>query len=454
MDSMHIPEHLISKYNKAIPRYTSYPTVPHWQATAPTEAQWISHLNHSMRENPEISLYIHLPYCENLCTYCGCNKRITKNHAVESPYIDALLTEWSLYLSQLNVRPVLKEMHLGGGTPTFFSPSQLKRLISAIRESVELADDYSFSFEAHPNSTTTEHLGTLFTLGFNRISIGVQDVSPEILKAINRYQTEEQVARVTTEARSIGYTSINYDIIYGLPFQTVYHIEATMQFISRMMPDRIAFYSYAHVPWKSKAQRAFTDQDVPYGNEKQKLKESGEAALESLGYYAIGMDHFALRTDSLFLAYQEGKMHRNFMGYTDQYTRCMIGLGASSISDCWSMFIQNEKKIEDYQKCINAGLIPICSGHELTDEEMLTRQKMLDLICRDQLTWSKGSTTESIIYENYDELIDMCTDGLITMHENQIRLTPLGQKFIRNICATIDPKLKSEAETVRFSQAI
>jgi oxygen-independent coproporphyrinogen-3 oxidase len=359
-----------------------------------------------------------------------------------------------MYLDGLETSPILKEMHLGGGTPTFFSPAHLERLVNTISQSITLADEYSFSFEAHPNSTSSEHLQTLFNAGFQRISIGVQDVSANILKAINRFQTEEQVEEVTLSAREIGYSSINYDIIYGLPFQTIENIDNTMAFIEKMRPDRIAFYSYAHVPWKSKGQRAFTDEDVPYGITKQALKERGELALENMGYLPIGMDHYALPTDSLSVAHQSGKMHRNFMGYTDQYSQSMIGLGASSISDSWSMFVQNEKKIEDYQKSIKAGILPIYCGHELNVDEKETRQKMLDLICRDQMNWTSGGITATIIKNNMDQLQEMQKDGLLKVSSSSIEVTPLGQKLIRNICSAIDPKLQNETAEMRFSQAI
>ncbi len=439
---------LIEKYNTAVPRYTSYPAVPHWQREAPSQEAWLRTLNANISEHNEISVYIHLPFCENLCTYCGCNKRITKNHAVEMPYIDAVIQEWDIYLDSFETTPVIKELHLGGGTPTFFDPLELRRLISYITSSVEVAADHSFSFEAHPNSTTAEHLMELYDLGFKRLSIGVQDVSPKILKAINRHQTVEQV-RVTTElAREIGYDSINYDIIYGLPFQTEEHIHQTMDLIDEMRPDRIAFYSYAHVPWKSKGQRAYDEKDLPMGTAKQHLKDVGEARLIDMGYLTIGMDHYALPTDQLYISYQAGQMHRNFMGYTDQYTRCMIGLGASSISDCWDMYIQNEKHVEDYQRIVSTGQLPIIKGHGLTKCESETRGYILQLICQGEVTIA---AIESVSPDRYLGLIK---DGLVSMKNDQIKVTETGQKFIRNICAAIDPKYIAQAEQQVFSKAI
>jgi oxygen-independent coproporphyrinogen III oxidase len=452
--NMIIPQLLVEKYNKAIPRYTSYPTVPHWQENPPTQSVWLHRLNQNIEEESEISLYIHLPYCENLCTYCGCNKRITKNHGVESPYIDTVLKEWQIYLENFKTTPILKELHLGGGTPTFFAPDQLERLVKTICSSIPIALEHSFSFEAHPNSTSHDHLKTLYDLGFRRISIGVQDVSPDILKAINRIQTKEQIAEVTTSARNIGYTSINYDLIYGLPFQHDKHVYDTMDFVADHMPDRIAFYSYAHVPWKSQSQRAFTDRDVPFGLAKHKLRSIGEILLTSMGYHTVGMDHFAVSTDSLYRAHAQGKMHRNFMGYTDQYTRSMIGLGSSSISDCRDTFVQNEKTVEAYTDAIAHGKLPIYNGHELSPEEIITRGYMLDLICRDQVKWEPEESLHKLIAMNKNELQDMQIDGLLELNERQLRVTKMGQKFIRNICAALDPKLSKRSEQPQFSQAI
>lgn len=442
---------LIEKYNIAVPRYTSYPAVPHWNSVAPTQEQWLSELSASYSEYPELSMYIHLPFCEALCTYCGCNKRITKNHGVESPYIDAVLKEWSIYQDHFDTKPVIKEIHLGGGTPTFFDPENLRRLIQTILDQVDLAEDYEFSFEAHPNSTSREHLQTLFDIGFRRISIGVQDVSPDILKAINRQQTSEEVANVTTWAREIGYTSVNYDIIYGLPFQRPMDVWETTKFIAQHKPDRLAFYSYAHVPWKSAGQRAFTIDDIPAGRMKNDLYSLGRYLLEVEGYESVGMDHFCLPTDSLFESYQQGNMHRNFMGYTTNYTRCSVALGASSISDSWGMYVQNEKHIETYQEIVNSGKLPIIKGHALGDKEKNTREHILDLMCRDETSW----TEINALNPDKTTLLDLAKDDLVTYTDNSIKVSEAGRYFIRNICSTIDPLFKApSADQSIFSKAI
>lgn len=445
---------LISKYNVPVPRYTSYPTVPDWQTKAPTEAEWISRLLTSYDEASELSLYIHLPFCEALCTYCGCNKRITKNHAVETPYIDAVMKEWDIYRSHFPSKPVIKEIHLGGGTPTFFKASKLKKLLSHILDTAEISENHEFSFEAHPNSTNSDHLRTLFDLGFRRISIGVQDVSPEILKAINRQQTEEEVKNLTRWARALGYTSINYDIIYGLPFQKPMNVWNTAQFISENRPDRIAFYSYAHVPWKSASQRAFTLADVPQGQEKSELYELGSYLLEMEGYKAVGMDHFCLPDEQLYKAYQAGEMHRNFMGYTPNYTKVSIALGASSISDSWDAYVQNEKHVETYQEIVENGKLPIIKGHLLSSKEEMMRTIILSIMCKDYVEWNSLEEYQVIkeLLPNLDGLVE---DNLVSYNSNSITIKPDGRLFIRNICAAIDPIYQNMPNNKEvFSKAI
>lgn len=294
---------LITKYNVAGPRYTSYPTVPFWNQANFSQTSWLQRLQTAFSASNEttgISLYIHLPYCESLCTFCGCTKRITRNHAVEPTYIDALLTEWRLYCDRLPARPRLAELHLGGGTPSFFSPHELRRLLGGIFRYADPTDQPDFGWEGHPNNTTHEHLQTLYDAGFRRVSFGVQDYDPVVQQAIHRHQPVANVARVTRWAREIGYTSICHDLVFGLPFQQVSSIQNTVEQTQRLRPDRIAFYSYAHVPWiKGNGQRGFADGDLPAARQKRLLYETGRTLLEAAGdsgpgYTEIGMDHFAL----------------------------------------------------------------------------------------------------------------------------------------------------------------
>jgi oxygen-independent coproporphyrinogen III oxidase len=455
----YISTQLIDKYNVAGPRYTSYPTVPFWDKIAPTTEQWKLLVKDSFFRNNQsngVSLYIHLPFCERLCTYCGCNTRITINHKVEVPYIEALLKEWKLYLDVFEgEKPVISEIHLGGGTPTFFSAENLKWLISTILSSAQVHPKAEFSFEGHPGNTTFEHLKTLYDLGFRRVSYGIQDFDPVVQKAINRVQTYEQVETVTRQARELGYTSINYDIIYGLPFQKLSSIEDTINKIKSLKPDRIAFYSYAHVPWIKPGQRSFTEADLPANEAKRALYELGRNWLEDAGYIEIGMDHFALPGDSLYQAVEQEKLHRNFMGYTASFTGVMIGLGVSSISDTWTGFAQNVKTVEQYQQIVNEGRFPIFRGHQHTSEDLVIRKYILDIMCRLETTIVEDEHYADFIQEGLKRMQELVEDGLVKIQQNHIKVTPKGKPFLRNICMALDEKLwKAKPETTLFSKII
>lgn len=446
---------LLDKYNIPAPRYTSYPTVPYWQTEPPTVAAWQASVLQAFGQSREISLYIHLPYCESLCTYCGCNKHITKNHTVESPYIETLLREWHLYTSLLPARPLLRELHLGGGTPTFFQPEHLETLINGILAAVELPETHDFSFEAHPNSTTSEHLQTLRRLEFNRLSIGVQDFDAEILRIINRRQTEAEVYQVLAAARAAGYESVNFDLIFGLPNQTPAHIQTTMQHIEHLRPERIAFYSYAHVPWLKPGQRAYSEADLPQGAAKRTLYELGRALLTDMGYLETGMDHFALPEDALSRAMQSGTMHRNFMGYTPYFTGLSIGLGASSISDSWGAFVQNEKSIAAWRALVNSGSWPIVKGHLLSPEDLVLRQHILNLMCRGYTFWQNEKEQCAALYAGLQRLEPMVADGLVAIEPYHLQITEAGQPFVRNVCLALDAHFwQRQPEGQLFSQAV
>lgn len=450
-------QNLIQKYAVAAPRYTSYPTVPYWDETSFSKEKWINAVKSSFElSNTQsgISLYIHLPYCESLCTYCGCNTRITKNHEVEKPYIKAVAKEWQLYKNLLTQKPIIKELHLGGGTPTFFSPQHLKNLIEDILQDCILHPEAEFSFEAHPANTTKEHLKTLYQLGFKRLSLGIQDFDEKVQEIINRHQSVAQVTNVTQQARQIGYTSINYDLIYGLPLQSKEGLFATINEVIHLKPDRIAFYGYAHVPWVKPGQRKFTEADLPDTQERQELYELGRKMLTEAGYIEIGMDHFALTTDSLYTAQVNGNLHRNFMGYTHQYTRLMIGLGVSSISDTWDGFAQNVKKVEEYLALIDANEIPVFKGHILTAEDLLMRKHILNLMCKNATNWDKIDLMNHNFKRSLSLLHDLEADKLIIRHENSIEVTKLGERFLRNICVAFDARLNDKQfEEKVFSNA-
>lgn len=446
---------LITKYNVAAPRYTSYPTVPFWENESFKENDWklrvVERYNSSMDKG--ISLYIHLPYCESLCTYCGCNTRITKNHQVEDPYITSVLKEWSMYKQILGGKSIkISEIHLGGGTPTFFAPENLHRLINGILQGNEKANDASFSFEAHPANTTKEHLQTLYNLGFKRLSLGIQDFDAHVQFIINRQQTVQDVQQVMDAARHIGYESINFDLIYGLPMQNIETVRHTIALSLAMSPDRISFYSYAHVPWIKPGQRRFTEHDLPEGEDKLNLYKLGKEMIQEAGYKDVGMDHFAKVEDALFVASEDGSLHRNFMGYADRYTPLMIGLGVSSISDAWTAFGQNVKTVEEYHSLINADKLPVFKGHLLNEEDLKVRQYILDMMCRGRVCLQDDFEWNEKIKNRLQPLL---TDGLVTLENEVIQITEVGKSFLRNVCMAFDERLqKTKDRENLFSQAI
>ncbi|MFN0256444.1 oxygen-independent coproporphyrinogen III oxidase [Pedobacter ureilyticus] len=443
---------LLRKYNIAAPRYTSYPTVPYWDSQNFDATQWKSRLveAYCQYKDEGISLYIHLPFCESLCTYCGCNTRITKNHGAELPYIDALLKEWKMYCSLLGELPKIKEIHLGGGTPTFFSAANLKQLLRTIAGAAQFDEDAACSFEGHPDNTTFEHLQTLRNLGFKRLSLGIQDFDPKVQFMINRYQTPAQVEQITKLARELGYLSINFDLIYGLPGQNITGLTETIEETIAIKPDRIAFYSYAHVPWIKAGQRHFTESDIPQGDEKFALYSKGREMLVSAGYEEIGMDHFALKTDSLYVANEQGKLHRNFMGYTDQHTHILLGLGVSAISDCGTAFAQNAKTVEEYKNLIVSENLAVQKGHSLTDEDLYIRKHILDLMCQNNTCF-----TEDIPEEVIERLRPMINDRLVVIRNREVKIRPLGKSFLRNVCMALDERLwQKQPQTQLFSAAI
>ena len=450
---------LIQKYNVPGPRYTSYPTVPYWEESLFNQEAWKKTLIQSFVEtnNTEgISLYIHLPFCESLCTFCGCNKRITKRHEVEEPYIEALLKEWQLYCELLPKKPIIKEIHLGGGTPTFFAPENLEKLINGIFKTASKAEEYEFSFEGHPNNTTRAHLQTLYDLGFRRVSFGVQDYSEKVQKAIHRIQPFHEVAKVTFWAKEIGYTSVGHDLVFGLPFQTIYDVIDTIDKTNSLQPDRLAFYSYAHVPWiKGNGQRGFNDDDLPKDSTKRSLYEVGKNRLAENGYVEIGMDHFALKTDSLYEAFMSHKMHRNFMGYTSSKTQVMIGLGVSSIGDSWYSFAQNVKNLEDYYDALAQNELPVFRGHLLTDEDQIIRKHILDLMCTFSTRWELGRLSVDAWLGIQKKLEEMQKDDLVILRDHEIIVTEKGKAFVRNICMAFDLRMRRKApDTQVFSMTI
>ena len=448
-------EQLVKKYDVPVPRYTSYPSVPFWNTDHFNMNQWLRAVKRTFTETNQskgISVYIHLPFCESLCTYCACNTRITKNHKVEDQYIQSVLKEWQQYLSVFPERPVIRELHLGGGTPTFFPPEKLHLLIQTILQSGQIHPMAEFSFEGHPNNTTLEHLIRLSELGFRRVSYGVQDLDKKVQMAINRIQPFENLERVTHQSRESGYESISFDLIYGLPYQTNDTIEDTVKKTITLRPDRIAFYSYAHVPWMRPGQRGYEDSNLPGDVLKRSLYETGRKLFLEAGYLDIGMDHFALPTDSLTKARREGNLHRNFMGYTTSTADLLIGLGVSAISDAKYAYAQNLKKVEDYEEKVSNREWAVFKGHIHSSDDLTYKCCISEIACKEEL--ASVLLQEVLTHSLISELKSMQKDEIISFSQQGLKVTELGRAFIRNICSAFDQTMKKDREKKIFSQAI
>ncbi len=447
-------QQLLQRYNQPIPRYTSYPTVPHWHDWKGGN-DWKTRVQQAFQASnmvDGISLYIHLPYCEALCTYCGCNKKITTNHAVESPYIDSLLREWEQYVQLFGSRPLIRELHLGGGTPTFFAPEALSCLIEGLFALADRHPEADMSFEGHPNNTTAEHLRVLHALGFNRVSYGVQDLDPEVQRLINRVQPFEKVAEATRVSRETGYKSVNFDLVYGLPMQTAEKLQHTIAQVLTLRPDRVAFYGYAHVPWKSKAQRLYDESHLPSPTERVNLYLQGREQFLAAGYVDVGMDHFALPQDELAVAAASGKLHRNFMGYTTSNSSMLIGLGASSISDIGTAFAQNSKEIVSWQRAVNQRQLAIDKGLVLSTEDRQRQRLIMDMSCKGEVhvpaCWHFTSAQTALLQQ-------LQQDGILEKEGLRLKLQPTGKLFTRNACSLFDAYLQAPDPAMkRFSQAV
>jgi len=375
---------------------------------------------------------------------------------VEEEYLLAIEKEWKLYRKLMGQTPVIREIHLGGGTPTFFSALNLKRLVDMLTKKCIVHPYAEFSIEGHPNNTSRQQLDTLFSLGFRRISYGVQDLDPVVQRIINRIQPFENVRRATDDAREAGFSSVNFDLIYGLPKQTLDSIENTIGQVLTLRPDRIAFYSYAHVPWTSRSQRLFDENDLPNPAEKLQLYIKGREMLTANGYHDIGMDHFALATDNLYIAKEKGRLHRNFMGFTTQNTGMLIGLGVSAISDLGNAFAQNDKSLHNYYAQVNAGNLAIQRGYFLNGEDVAFRQYIKEIACNGY-TFFKAAHTQLLGQYCFPALEQLVADKLVEYDQSMLTVTGNGHLFIRNICSAFDLYLQRNANAPRtqtFSKAI
>lgn len=444
----------LKNYNKPVPRYTSYPTVPFWEPENFTIEAYKKTLQSAFWESSkEVSIYIHLPFCESLCTYCACNTRITKNHQVEEPYLDHVLKEWELYLDMLPEKPLIREIHLGGGTPTFFAPENLDKLLTGIIGKTRLAKDFQMSFEGHPANTTAKHLETLHSIGFDRVSFGIQDFDLNVQKLINRMQSFEQVKAITDKAREIGYSSVNYDVVFGLPGQTLMSVQNTLNQIIQLRPDRIAYYSYAHVPALRPAQKSYEDH-LPNIDDKWEFMQLGKDEFIKSGYEEVGMDHYVLPGDELLVARKDGDLHRNFMGYTPFTSKLLIGLGVSAISDSWSGFAQNEKSIPRYYEQLDKGQLPITKGHIHTKPDLFFRKHILNLMCDFTTNWHESEFMEYGMLLNYKLLDQLQKEGLITYNETGMRVLSKGKEIIRVICSALDARMSQNNRAPQFSSSV
>lgn len=445
-------QNLLEKYDIPAPRYTSYPTVPYWDET-PNIDHWINSLKVSLEGDSSWSLYLHIPFCESLCTFCGCNTTITRNHDLEEDYVDHILKEWSTYIEKVPEIKTkkLKQIHLGGGTPTFLKAKNLKRMLTPILNDTSYDKDaLEASIEVDPRKTTKDQLEVLAKLGFNRVSLGVQDFNYKVQELVNRVQSFEMTKNITDTARELGFNSVNFDLIYGLPLQGPKEIAETTDLTIKLKPERIALYSLAIVPWIKPAQKKFTDDQLAKGQDKRELYEIARTKLLKAGYLEIGMDHFALPEDELFKSIEKNNLHRNFMGYTPYQTDVLLGLGVSSISETKNCFHQNEKVLKIYKQRVANNEIPTLRGHVHSDEDIFYR----DLILKIMTTWEL-EVPNKILNVLKKRLSPLIEDNLVTLEENTLKVTKLGKPFIRNICMTLDKRmLDKKPETKIFSQSL
>ncbi|HWB30994.1 MAG TPA: oxygen-independent coproporphyrinogen III oxidase [Vicinamibacterales bacterium] len=433
-----------AKYDVPIPRYTSYPTVPQWHQS-PSAEDWTASLRRAAaRPDAGLAVYIHVPFCESLCTFCGCNTIITRDHGREGTYIDTLLAELDTYIRlvpELAQQP-FRQLHLGGGTPTFLSSASLARLIDAVRDRLRVdAVSFEGSIEVDPRVTSAAQLETLRERGFRRVSMGVQDIDADVQHLVNRKQPLELTARLFAAARQLDYASINLDLIYGLPGQTRESMAVLAREIVALGPDRLAVYGFARVPWIKPQQRRFRDDQIPVGADKRALYEAIREPLLDAGYLEIGMDHFARPSDTLATAAAEGRLHRNFMGYTEVHTTTLLGLGVSAISDTPDCYHQNEKLIGKYTDRVSAGEIPTHRGHLLSDDDRRRRDAIASL-----MTTFRVDLRETGVAPAGDTLQTLVADEVVRVDGDVLSVPLEGRAFLRNAAALFDAYLAPQPD--------
>lgn len=451
---------LIKRYDKAGPRYTSYPTAVQFSEDY-TLADYERNAALSNQSGRDLSLYFHLPFCDTICYYCACNKVITKDRSKAEPYLQRLHKEIEMQGQLFDSNRKVNQLHWGGGTPTFISHDQMRELMAVTRKHFNLHDDDSgeYSIEIDPREVSRESIALLREIGFNRMSLGVQDFNPAVQKAVNRIQTDEQTLGALQAARDEGFKSISVDLIYGLPLQTVDSFSETLQRIIDISPDRISVFNYAHLPELFKPQRRINNEDMPEPAVKLDILKMSIEKLTASGYVYIGMDHFAKPDDELAIAQENGQLYRNFQGYATHADCDLVGMGITSIGTVGRSFAQNVKTLDEYAERIDDGKLAVFRGVEIDDDDIIRRNAIMQLICHFNLNIPQFEAKNNIEFRTYfaDELSrlkPMIDDGLVTLTEEQIEVTSKGRLLIRNICMTFDRYLKKPQETKRFSKAI
>jgi len=451
---------LIHRYDRAGPRYTSYPTAVQFHSDF-TEATYRQHVQDSnaLPLKP-LSLYVHIPFCDTVCFYCACNKIATKDHSLAVPYLTNLYQEIELQAALFAPNRQVTQLHWGGGTPTFLNHAEIHQLIQTIKEHFQFASDEEgeYSIEIDPREANVETVALLREMGFNRMSLGVQDFNPKVQKAVNRIQTEEQTFSVLEAARKEGFKSISIDLIYGLPHQNKNSFSQTLDTIIAVKPDRISVFNYAHLPTLFKPQRRINEADLPSAVDKLAILQQTITQLTEAGYIYIGMDHFALPNDELAIAQREGTLYRNFQGYSTHADCDLIGLGTTSIGQVADSYSQNVKTTDEYTAKIAAKQLPIFRGVSLTNDDKLRRYIITELICHFTLSIPKVENNYQINFKRYfatewQELAVMETDGLIERFDERINILPAGRLLVRNICMVFDSYLR-QAKEQRFSKVI
>ncbi len=457
-----ISEELIRQYDVSGPRYTSYPTADRFVEafTAEDYAQALEQRRAGVAAMAlPLSLYVHIPFCESLCYYCACNKIITKHHDRAAAYLRYLELEIALHTRHLGLGQVVSQLHLGGGSPTFLSDAELRELMAMLRRAFHLTSTGEYSIEIDPRTIDVGRLDVLAELGFNRLSFGVQDFDPAVQKAVHRIQPAEQVFALVAAARQRGFESINVDLIYGLPGQTPASFDRTLAQITELKPDRIALYAYAHLPERFKPQRRISSVDIPPAAAKVSMLARSMAAFMAANYVYIGMDHFALPDDSLAVAKRQGRLHRNFQGYSTQPDCDMIGLGVSSIGRVGATYSQNAKTLEEYYDFLDQGQFPVVRGLALSRDDLVRRAVIMAVMCQGQGTFESIELAYLINFQKYfaKEMAALATQveqGLVQLDASGIQVTAKGWFFVRAVAMVFDRYLQADRTRARFSKIL